>query len=74
MKRGIAAQQPSKYNLDEKELERVSAFTRTKLEDVKAQMEEASKAAQSMGRGKGDFEAEREGNDDEDEDESAWVE
>lgn len=71
MKQGVAAQHPAKYNLDEKELERVSAFTRTKLEDVRAQMEEAQKAAQGMGKGEGDFEADA---GDAEDDESAWVE
>lgn len=67
VKRGVTVQNPRRYNLDEREIERVSAFTRTKLEDVKAQMEEAHKAAKEMGRGSGDIE---DGSDDE----SAWVE
>ncbi|KLO09741.1 transducin family protein/WD-40 repeat family protein [Schizopora paradoxa] len=70
VRRGVSAQHPQKYNLDEKEIERVSAFTRTKLEDVKAQMEEAQKAAQSMGRGLEADETNEAGSDD---DESAWV-
>ncbi len=70
VKRGVSAQHPQKYNLDEKEIERVSAYTRTKLEDVKAQMEEAHKAAKEMGRGLDADEANEAGSDDE----SAWVE
>ena len=71
VRRGVSAQHPQKYNLDEKEIERVSAFTRTKLEDVKAQMEEAHKAAKQMGRGAEADETNEEAGSDDD---GAWVE
>jgi periodic tryptophan protein 1 len=68
VKRGISAQQPSKYVLDDKELERVSALARIELEDARLELERAHEAAKTMGRGaEGD-----EGDDDGDED--AWVE
>ena len=68
VKRGISAQQPSKYVLDDKELGRVSALARIELEDARLELERAHEAAKTMGRGaEGD-----EGDDDGDED--AWVE
>ena len=70
MKRGVAAQHPNKYNLDETELERVSALARIELEDARVELERAQEAAKGMGRG-----AEGEEADDHDEDdEDAWVE
>ena len=69
MKRGVAAQQPSKYNLDEKELERVSALARIELEDARVELERAHEAAKEMGKG-----AEADEADDHDEDEDGWVE
>lgn len=72
VKRGVSAQHPSKYVLDDKELERVSALSRMQLEDARIELERAHEAAQSMGRG---AEGE-EGDDDagEDDDEANWVE
>jgi periodic tryptophan protein 1 len=68
VRRGVSAEQPSKYILDDKELERVSALARIELEDARTELERAHEAAKTMGRGaEGD-----EGDDDEDED--AWVE
>ena len=68
MKRGVSAEHPSKYILDDKELERVSALARIELEDARTELERAHEAAKIMGNGaEGD-----EGDNDEDED--AWVE
>ncbi|KIJ51426.1 hypothetical protein M422DRAFT_224020 [Sphaerobolus stellatus SS14] len=47
--RGVALRHPAKYNLDEKELERISTLARIELEDARLELERASKAAQSMG-------------------------
>lgn len=70
MRRGVSAQQPSKYVLDDKELERVSALARIELEDARLELERAHKAANSMGRGaEGD-----EGDDNNEDEEDAWVE
>ena len=44
VRRGVAAQHPKKYNLDENELERVSALTRVGLDELKAQIEKAQSA------------------------------
>ncbi|KAG1741823.1 transductin family protein/WD-40 repeat family protein [Suillus paluster] len=67
VKRGVSAKQPSKYVLDEKELERVSALARIELEDARIELERAHNAAKSMGKGAEGAEA-----DDADEDD-AWV-
>lgn len=71
VRRGIAEHHPAKYVLDEQELNRVSALARIELEDARAELEKAHKAAQSMGKG-----AEGEEADDsiDEDDESAWVE
>lgn len=69
VKRGVAAQDPSKYVLDDKELERVSALARIELEDAKLELERAHQAAKSMGKG-----AEGEEADDDDEEDEDWVE
>ncbi|KAH9847491.1 WD40 repeat-like protein [Lenzites betulinus] len=70
VRRGVAARHPTKYTLDDQELERVSALARVELEDARKELEQAHKAAISMGKGaEGD-----EADDDVDEDdESAWV-
>lgn len=68
VRRGIAAQHPIKYTLDDQELERVSALARVELEDARKELEQAHKAAISMGKG-----AEGEEADDADEDDE-WVE
>jgi periodic tryptophan protein 1 len=71
VRRGISAQNPSKYVLDDKELERVSALARIELEDARVELERAHEAAKSMGRG-------AEGNEADDAevdgDEDNWVE
>ncbi|OSC99869.1 transducin family protein/WD-40 repeat family protein [Trametes coccinea BRFM310] len=67
VRRGVAARHPTKYVLDDQELERVSALARIELEDARKELELASKAAQSMEkRAKGD---DADGTDDDDE----WV-
>ena len=71
VKRGVAAQNPSKYVLDHKELERFSALARIELEDTKLELERAHEAAKLMGKG---AKAEDAGEDDEIEDEDDWVE
>lgn len=62
----MAAQDPSKYVLDDKELERVSALARIELEDAKLELERAHEAAKLMGKGAESEEAE--------DDEDDWVE
>jgi hypothetical protein len=71
VRRGVSAQNPSKYVLDDKELERVSALARIKLDDARVELERAHEAAKSMGRG-----AEGEEADDaaEEDGEDGWVE
>ena len=70
VRRGVAARHPTKYVLDDQELERVSALARIELEDARKELEQAHKAAQSMGKGaEGD-----EADDADEDDESAWVE
>ncbi|KAF9007566.1 WD40-repeat-containing domain protein [Cyathus striatus] len=55
VRRGVAVQHPTKYVLDDKELERVSALARIELEDAKVELQRAHEAAQSMeGREEGD--------------------
>ncbi|KIP11071.1 hypothetical protein PHLGIDRAFT_100387 [Phlebiopsis gigantea 11061_1 CR5-6] len=71
VKRGVSAQHPEKYLLDDKELERVSALARIELEDAKKELEMAHNAALSMGKGAEGDEADDSGN--QDDDESAWV-
>lgn len=67
MKRGVAVQHPAKYNLDEKELERVSALARIELEDARVELERAHEAAKEMGKG-------AEADDGDEENEDNWVE
>ena len=70
VRRGVAAQHPEKYVLDDPELERVSALARIELEDARVELERAHLAAQSMGKGaEGD-----EADDNDDGDEADWVE
>jgi periodic tryptophan protein 1 len=69
VRRGVSAKQPSKYVLDDKELERVSALARIELEDARKELERAHEAAKTMGRG-----AEGDEGDDVEEDEDTWVE
>ena len=68
VKRGVAAQHPIKYLLDDQELERVSALARIELEDAKKELERAHKAAAAMGKGVEGLDA------DDGDDEGAWVE
>ncbi len=68
VRRGVAAQNPEKYVLDEKELERVSTLARIELEDARVELERAHLAAQSMGR-----DAEEDDHDGDD-DNTNWVE
>lgn len=70
MRRGVAAQHPAKYVLDEKEVTRVSGLARVEFEDVQKEMERAHEIAKTMGTGEQDDDV----NDDGDEDDSAWVE
>ncbi|KAF8896470.1 WD40-repeat-containing domain protein [Infundibulicybe gibba] len=69
VRRGVSAQNPTKYVLDDQELERVSALARIELEDARVELERAHEAAKSMGRG-----AEGDEADEADEDEENWVE
>ncbi|KIM39925.1 hypothetical protein M413DRAFT_187619 [Hebeloma cylindrosporum] len=69
--RGVSAQHPQKYVLDDKELERVSALARIELEDARVELERAHLAAQSMGKGAEGDEADDNGGDDDDE--ANWV-
>ena len=70
VRRGVSVQHPTKYVLDDQELERVSALARVELEDARKELEAAHIASQSMGKGaEGD-----EADDLDEDDESAWVE
>lgn len=70
VKRGVSAHQPSKYVLDDKELERVSALARIELEDARIELERAHNAAKIMGKGAEGAEAD---DADEDGDDDGWV-
>ena len=72
VRRGVSAQYPQKYVLDDKELERVSALARIELEDARIELERAHLAAQSMGKGAEGEEGDDNGGDDDDE--TNWVE
>ncbi|KAF8734141.1 WD40 repeat-like protein, partial [Rhizoctonia solani] len=48
VRRGVAAENPEKYNLDEKELERVQKLARIELEDAQIELQRASEAAHDM--------------------------
>ncbi|EKM57817.1 uncharacterized protein PHACADRAFT_251682 [Phanerochaete carnosa HHB-10118-sp] len=71
VKRGVSAQHPEKYVLDDKELERVSALARMELEDAKKELERAHKAAATMGKGAEGEEADDDAG--EDDNANAWV-
>jgi periodic tryptophan protein 1 len=62
VRRGVAQRHPTKYVLDDGELERVSKLARIELEDARADLEKAHKAALEMGK-----DADDEENEDEDE-------
>jgi len=51
VRRGVAVEHPSKYAVDEKELERVSALARVELEDARVELERVSELAKLMGQG-----------------------
>jgi periodic tryptophan protein 1 len=68
VRRGVAARHPSKYVLDERELERVSKLARIELEDARVELQRAHEAAAEMGKDQEHDDA------DEEEDEGAWVE
>lgn len=51
VKRGIAAEAPKKYEVDEKELARISQLAREELEDAQLDMEQIGKLAGEMGQG-----------------------
>ncbi|KAF8071864.1 WD40-repeat-containing domain protein [Lyophyllum atratum] len=70
VRRGVTAQHPQKYVLDDQELERVSALARIELEDARVELERAHEAAKSMGRGAEGEEADDAGEED---DEDEWV-
>ncbi|KDQ57139.1 hypothetical protein JAAARDRAFT_58614 [Jaapia argillacea MUCL 33604] len=70
VKRGVSAQHPAKYILDDKELERVSALARIELEDARTELQRAHEAAKMMGQGAEGDEVDDDGDG---EDESAWV-
>ena len=68
VKRGVSAQHPNKYVLDDKELERVAELAHIELEDARTELMRAHAAAQSMGQ-----EPELD-NVEDDDSESGWVE
>lgn len=71
VKRGAAQQNPQKYILDDQELQRVSELARIELEDAKAELQRAQKAANAIEK------RIVSGNDedaDDDGDNDAWVE
>lgn len=70
VRRGVSAQHPTKYILDDQELERVSALARIELEDARIELERAHLAALSMGKGAEGDEADDVVDDD---DEANWV-
>lgn len=51
VRRGVAAEHPSKYAVNEQELERVSALARVELEDARVELERVSELAKTMGQG-----------------------
>ena len=72
VKRGAARQNPQKYVLDDQELQRVSTLARIELEDAKAELQRAQKAANAIEKrvvSGVDDDA-----DDDDGDDGAWVE
>ena len=71
VRRGVSAQQPHKYVLDDTELERVSRLARIELEDARVELERAHEAAVSMGRGAEGADGDDAGEEDDDDN---WVE
>ena len=73
VRRGVSVRQPSKYVLDDKELERVSGLARIELEDARVELQRAHNAAKSMERPAEGMDAVDEGDGDDGE-EAEWVE
>ncbi|KAF7327945.1 WD-REPEATS-REGION domain-containing protein [Mycena kentingensis (nom. inval.)] len=74
VRRGAAIQHPSRYVLDDEELQRVSALERIDVEDARKELERAQKEALAMGnRTEEDDEEEDEGDATEDGNEEDWV-
>lgn len=48
VRRGVAAGNPTKYNLNEEELKRVQKLARIELEDAQLELQRASQAAQEI--------------------------
>ncbi|KAE8212534.1 hypothetical protein CF327_g3840 [Tilletia walkeri] len=71
--RGRSARNPAKYNVDDSELERVSAYTGLHLEEARAQLEHAQKLA-AGGDGEGDDWEDDQDDDDEEEEEEGDAE
>jgi periodic tryptophan protein 1 len=67
VRRGVAAPSPSKYVLDEKELQRIARIARIELQDARVELKRARKAAEGMGQ-------EFKGDDMDEDDEEGWVE
>ncbi|CAD6884548.1 unnamed protein product [Tilletia laevis] len=68
--RGKSARNPDKYNVDDSELERVSAYTGLHLEEARAQLEHAQKLAASDAAPEGDdWEDDQDDEDDDEDDE-----
>lgn len=67
----MTQQNPQKYVLDDQELQRVSALARIELEDAKAELQRAQKAANAIEKR---VSSGRDEEADNDEDGDAWVE
>ncbi|CAE6415380.1 unnamed protein product [Rhizoctonia solani] len=72
VRRGVAAENPEKYNLDEKELERVQKLARIELEDAQVELQRANEAAQDMDNRSDDEEEEGDSTIDEDDNDGSW--
>lgn len=68
VKRGVAQRNPQKYVLDDQELQRVSSLARIELEDAKAELQRAQRAADAV------LTRTASGVDEDVEDDGAWVE
>lgn len=51
VKRGVAAENPTRYDIDENELARVSRLAREELEDAQVDLEQVGKLVEEMGVG-----------------------
>jgi periodic tryptophan protein 1 len=74
VRRGAAAENPEKYNLDEKELERVQQLARIELEDAQIELQKASEAAQEMEGRSEDGDEDEDGDGEEGDDDEGWEE